>query len=482
MEASSQRMKRFLYPRMVLALACAVGFVTTTRAQPMQPAVPAASQPAMGAQPSGTAPSTGAQPTRPSTAVARIDVTYLPSDPVAVIALRPKQFLTSANAALLPTEVASAAGKKYFGFDPATIEEVVAFTKQLAMTPPTEYGVVLKFAEPFRGSDIAASIRAHTQPGQLAGRQYLQSKEEGLPSFFAPDNRTLLIAPEATLKQMMERKEPGTVPPLMQRVRLSRGHHDVYFALDAATIRPYLQLGLGLAQSQLPTGAAAEAPQLMESAELVTSAELTFNLSNTGPTSLVLNTNDPTSAQKLDKIFADVGKAYQESEIAKAQAFSASDDPITKAYGAYLQRTAALWAGTMRPERSGQSLILFRIEGGSREQKYVAASAARIAMSAFFPTNAADAAAGPSGIDLGSMIQQIMSGAGAALPPAMPGVDISSDPASNGRGTTTEQPSPENADPAMGQQAGQQRRAGNRRGRRNSSEARGRGSEGRDGM
>jgi hypothetical protein len=221
----------------------------------------------------------------------------------------------------------------------------------------------------------------------------------------------------------------------------------------------------------------------MDSAELITSAELTFNLSNAGPISLVLNTNDPQSAQKLDQIFTSISKSYQEIETAKAQVFSASDDPIKKAYAAYLQRTAALWAASMRPERSGQSLVILRIEGGSPEQRFAAASVARIAMSASFQTEPSDAEAGLGGIDLGSMIQQMMGGAAPAFPGGEPGasmsLEISPTPSLD---ATPEQAAPQDSDPAMEQQAGQRRRGGNRRGRRGANQPESRGNDAGDGM
>jgi hypothetical protein len=151
--------------------------------------------------------------------------------------------------------------------------------------------------------------------------------------------------------------------------------------------------------------------------------EFTFNLSNAGPTSLVLHTSDAPSAQKLDQIVSAAMKALQDSGAARAKEFSASEDPVRKAYGAYLARTAAYWAKSLRPERTGQSMALFRFEGGSKAQQFLIASVAGATVPALFPPEAgSNLAAEPGGLDIVQLIQQMMSGPGMGGPPGNPGM------------------------------------------------------------
>jgi len=132
----------------------------------------------------------------------RIDTTYVSPSAVALVALRPAQIMTNPMAEMLPTEVASAAGLKYLGFDPADVAEVIAFVDQINPMGPPEYGLVIKFNKPFRGSSINPQLRAHTQTGDLAGRKYLQSQNPMLPSFHGADSQTLIVAPDATLREL----------------------------------------------------------------------------------------------------------------------------------------------------------------------------------------------------------------------------------------------------------------------------------------
>src|SRR4051812_43591578 len=71
------------------------------------------------------AETTGAQPpaSQPKTAApgGMIDTTYVTPGAVALVVLRPAQLMKSKAAELLPVEVATAAGLKYLGIDPANV-------------------------------------------------------------------------------------------------------------------------------------------------------------------------------------------------------------------------------------------------------------------------------------------------------------------------------------------------------------------------
>jgi hypothetical protein len=73
-----------------------------------------------------------------------IDTTYVSPNAIAIVVLRPAQIMTAPMAELLPTEVATAAGLKYLGFDPSDVEEVSAFVDQINPAAPIEYGLVVK--------------------------------------------------------------------------------------------------------------------------------------------------------------------------------------------------------------------------------------------------------------------------------------------------------------------------------------------------
>jgi hypothetical protein len=365
----------------------------TQRSTTPAPSQPRAAQPTRGAQPASSAqPARAAQPgtSQPTaggaTGLARIDTTFVAPDADALIALRPGQIMTSPTSAALPIEVISAAGIKYLGFDPANVEEVVAYAKQPADLQPPEFAVTLKFVQPFRGADISPALRSHTQPGELAGRKYLQSPVPMLPSLYAPDARTLIVAPDATLRKLLEKKDPVAPGPLLARVRLIRGHHDLYAAVDLASLRPLIQGGVAALQMQAQSELPPEAMKFFGAPELISAAELTVNLSNPGVSSFVVHANDVPSAQKLDELIGEALKMYQDAMTAQMAAQMANtEDPVEKAFGAYMQRTSGQWANLFRPSRSGATLTFFKVENSSMQNQMVMTAVGGILIALLLP-------------------------------------------------------------------------------------------------
>jgi hypothetical protein len=262
--------------------------------------------------------------------------------------------------------VATAAGLKYLGFDPADVEEVLAFVDQINPMAPPEYGLVMKFSKPFRGSSIVPAVRAHTQMGELGGRRYLQSQQPMLPSFYGPNNTTLVIAPDATLRRLVEAAGESKAGPILDRVKSVPAGNDLYVAVDVGSLRPLIMLGLAQAQAQgeIPP----DVQPFLEAPNLISAAELTLNLSG-APMSLVVHANDDGDAQKLQSLLADASETYQErmSEAFAQQA--ASDDPVEQATARYMQRVSGRWVEPFMPERDGASLTFFKSEGDASQQQ-----------------------------------------------------------------------------------------------------------------
>src|SRR5215213_7598208 len=197
------------------------------------------------------AETTGAQPAanQPKGAApgGMIDTTYVTPGAVALVVLRPAQLMKSNTAAMLPVEVATAAGLKYLGIDPANVEEATGFLDAANPMAPN-YGLTLKFSQPLTGLKLPQEIRAHTQPDKLNGKTYLKSQQAELPSFYAADKSTLIIAPDQTLRQLVENQPKPKTSLLIDRVKTVTGGSDFYVVVDIATLRPIMQMGLAAAQ------------------------------------------------------------------------------------------------------------------------------------------------------------------------------------------------------------------------------------------
>jgi hypothetical protein len=94
------------------------------------------------------------------------------------------------------------------------------------------FGVTVNFNQPFKGSSIPADVRAHAQLGELNGKKYLQSAHPMMPSFYGPNARTLVMAPDAALRSMVEASGQTASSPLLDRVRSVPSGSDLYVAVE----------------------------------------------------------------------------------------------------------------------------------------------------------------------------------------------------------------------------------------------------------
>jgi len=306
---------------------------------------------------------------RPATAAARpaagaIDTTFVSPGAAAVVVLRPAQLMSSPLAEMLPTEVATAAGLKYAGFDPADVDEVIAFGEMSPQGMPS-YGLILKFNKPFKGSSIPQERRVHAQLGELNGKKYLQSQQPMLPSFYGPNNKTLVVAPDEALRQMVEAQGQSTTGPLLDRVRQAPAGSDLYIAVDIASLRPMTGPYLGMAKPQAPP----DVQPFFDVPNLLAALELTVNLSGPGPTSLVAHANDEAAAEQVMTLVADASQKYQTNLKAQLAEQAASEDPVERAFAQYADRVSSKWMTPFMPTREGASLTLFHTDGLNDSQK-----------------------------------------------------------------------------------------------------------------
>jgi hypothetical protein len=293
-------------------------------------------QPASGpGQPVPSEPTTGA-----------IDTRYLLPNAAVVIDLRPARILAAPLGQLLPAELVTA----FTGFDPAEMDEVVAFL-DTSKLPMIGYGVTFKFKNPIRAASIPVERRTHVQLAELAGKKYLQSSVPMMYSLYGPNNRTLVAATDPELHQLVESSSQPKSGPMMDRIHQVPAGSDVYIAVDVASLRPILPMFI----PQLPPNAPPGAKQSEEALSLVSAAELTLNLSNSGPTSLVLQCNDDAAAQKLEALLHGI---KQEAENVNPTEQPGTETPIMQAVNRYMDRLSQ----PFQPQRSGTSITCFRLD------------------------------------------------------------------------------------------------------------------------
>lgn len=349
----------------VLVLAIAPGSTTSVFAQTNAAAM-AVRQRAEGLQggpEGGQAPTSSpegpppAQPGFAGPAAGKLDTRYVSPNAAIVAVLRPSQILASPIAQVFPIEVVSAAGLKFLGFDPTQMEEVIAFSGPFNPAA-LAYGVTIKFKNPIRASSIPPERRAHAQLAELGGKKYLKSSMPMMYSLYGPDNKTLVLATDPALHELVETAGQPKSGPMMERLRDVPSGSDLYWAIDLASFRPFIQMGLAQAQAKAPP----EAKPYMELPNLIAAAELTLNLSAPAPSSFVIHCNDEPAAQKVESLLQE---AIQKARSAQQAAQPAGDDPIGQGMTRYTERMAQ----PFQPQRNGKSVTCFHLDGQNPGQQ-----------------------------------------------------------------------------------------------------------------
>lgn len=309
-----------------------------------------------------------------------IDTAFISPGAAAVVVLRPAQLMSSPLTEMLPREVATAAGLKFLGFDPADVDEVVAFGEMTAQGMPS-YGLTLKFNKPFKGSSISQQLRAHAQLGELNGKKYLQSRHPMMPSFYGPNNKTLVVAPDEAMRQLVEAQGQSISGPLLDRIRQVPAGNDLYVAIDVAALRPLAGMYLGMAAGQAPP----DFRPFFDLPNLISALELSVNLSGPGPTSFVAHANDEAAAEQVLTLMNDASQKYQANLKAQLAEQAASEDPIEQAFAQYADRVSGKWITPFMPTREGATLTFFRSEGLDDSQKKMLVAGIGIAVAMGLP-------------------------------------------------------------------------------------------------
>src|SRR4051794_9895049 len=353
-----QRVLRFAFAMAIatgssisaLAQTNAAAMAVRQRVEGLQPVGPESPQPqaAPGLPPGQVAP------TGPA---GKIDTRYISPNAAAVIVIRPAQLLTAPIAQMLPVELVVAA----VGFDPAEIEEIVAFAD-----PPTaglSYGVTFKFKNPIRASSIPLERRSHVQLAELGGKKYLRSTNPILYSLYAPNNRTLVAAPDGALQQLVATAAQPKSAPMMDRIRDVAAGSDLYVNIDLTSLCPFLPMVM----ASVPPRAPPNVKQQLEAVNLISAVELTLNISNPAPSSFVARCTDEAAAQKIEAI---VQEAKQKAAGGTQTEQPGTTSPASQAIARYRDRLLQLFP----MQREGANFTFFRVDGQNlSQQQFVSA-------------------------------------------------------------------------------------------------------------
>ncbi len=287
------------------------------------------------------------------------DLSYIiPAATVAGVAY-PRRVLTHPNMEMLPIEILSAAGLKEGGIDPVDVEQVTVMVVPPAPMPG--FGVVMRFTKPYELKNILPKLTVDAEETQLNGRPYLKNQHPVAPCFYMPNDKTLLMADDATMQKMLANYKTPEIGPARKLMKTVNKSSDLAIVAAIEPMRPLIKPMLDMRQVPPPFAGFKQLP------ELILAARLQVNQTSDGTLTLALLGNDAAAAEEIEKQLnqlIDTGQAMMRSQA--SQQFDDSDDPVERAMAKYMQRISGKMLDPFRPVRKDK---VVKIELGGKEGK-----------------------------------------------------------------------------------------------------------------
>ena len=282
---------------------------------------------------------------------------YVTENAAIVLLARPQQVMTSPVTEMLPVEVATAAGVKYLGIDPADVTEVVVVAEP-PMAGPPEFAIIVKLSKAMSLDQLPENLRGHTEEGQAGGKTYYKSMRPDLPSFFMPNDKTLVVATQNMLKRLFSGGDESTEGRLAEQLKARTGGDDIYLAVDLEKLRPFIQMGLMQAAQNMPP----EAQEFLQGVNLIGMGELALNITTSQPNELIFHANNAADADELEELVDKAVVMAQDGMLQAAAQLKGSDDEVEQALGSYIERISGKIYEPMKPQRDGEKFTVISAE------------------------------------------------------------------------------------------------------------------------
>ncbi|WP_428306284.1 DUF1559 domain-containing protein [Lacipirellula sp.] len=277
---------------------------------------------------------------------------YVTPGACVVVTMRPAQLFNSPAAEMFPNEVLQAAVQTASGIDPLTVEELV-----ISWSPPSNYAVLARSATPI---SLDGPITDRTSPDELNGKEYLKSRSHLEPSFYAPDERSVLAAPDFIVQELVEGGAPKR-SDILKNFTDETAQDDFHLAVNVTMLRPLIAMAMW--NAKLPPEFAA----LRDVPGMISHVDLRFNISHAAPTELVVTANHAADANRLESTVETLKRnalAQLDREVAKE--FD-GEEPVQAATRAYQRRVNQKIFDSLQLERRDNQLVVFRTEAPTSE-------------------------------------------------------------------------------------------------------------------
>ena len=309
---------------------------------------PPAKAPAATTRPQDSA--TGRGPAQPRAAVARsLDLRFVQPDAFAIVVVQPRAFFEAPEFELFPREVITAVAMKEAGIDPSKIEQAVI--SYANFEPPREpsFSAAALFSQPPDPSLVLAPIKARAKESTFAGKSYWVDR--GQLGIAMPDDRTLLVAPEPILKQLISGKPADTA--FTRRLKQTDFSAHIVAVVSFDAIRDPLNNLVAQAPPLPP-----QFQQFLKIPELISTLEVRTQFGGSPDFEWIFHARDEQSAAKLEQLINQGVAIGKEMIIAQMSQQLQGDDPVQQASVQYMRRLVDRFASLVKPVRKGDRVTI----------------------------------------------------------------------------------------------------------------------------
>jgi hypothetical protein len=235
----------------------------------------------------------------------KLDLSYVAADFNAAVIVHPRRILERREFAKLLEDESFTNFVKEAGADPRKIEQVVILIEPtLKSEVPVMPAFIVRFAESVDGAALVMKALQNAEKASFEGKEYYRGKKGMLANekgcAYVADERTLLTAPETTLKKMLTAKDARS--PLRDRLPKLDLAHDVIgiFVMEQTERKdggPTVRKALGEILAQAKGNPAFEGADKL--AEQIAAVTLSLDMDGDTLLSLDVEATDETAATSM---------------------------------------------------------------------------------------------------------------------------------------------------------------------------------------
>jgi len=178
-----------------------------------------------------------------------LDLSFIPADAVFAMVLDPFQLTESPQFPAITTTGLKELISNDLGVDMNATEQVVVIGGVGKKLGEFFVGTILRYKQPFDQQQFLNQRASEWEEASEGERKYNRPRDTGAASVFFADNKTVVVAEEATLKKMLAAK-PDAESKLLSSLRKADDSAAALAILDMAAVRP--QVMAFLLFSKLP--------------------------------------------------------------------------------------------------------------------------------------------------------------------------------------------------------------------------------------